>query len=73
MELTRIQDSYFKDIFEGINGNTKVTAILDNNCVRYMVFKWRSVSASWKLTARHEFANNKKELCYKNATRALNK
>lgn len=67
--LERTNNDIFKEFYEGINGNTKVTAILDTNCVRYMVFK--KISTSWKRTARREFVNDKKEMCLKNANKAL--
>ena len=45
----------------------KVICILDNLCVRYMVSK------DGKHYTKHAFPDNKKELCLKNATKALNK
>lgn len=57
----------FKEIYEGENGNKKVWCCLDDYCVRY------TVSVNNKQISRREFSNDKKELCFKNATKALNK
>lgn len=70
-ELVKIKNNCsiwnFEEIFEGVNGNKKVWCCLDNNCVRY------TVTVNGKLISRREFSNDKKELCFKNATKALNK
>lgn len=66
-ELVKIKDYLYDEIYVGINGNKKVVCILDNNCVRYVV------SVNGKVKSRREFSNDKKELCFKNATKALNK
>lgn len=66
-ELKRVHGGFFNEEYEGINGKKKVCCILDNDCVRYMVF----VDGKRKRIA--EFSNDKKELCFKNATKALNK
>lgn len=65
-ELKRVESKYFDEIYEGTNGNKKVICILDDYCVRYHVIIGRK-------NVRHEFSNDKKELCFKNATKALNK
>ncbi len=69
-ELVRVESNIFNEIYEGINGNKKVVCILDNNCVRYIVFDLAKPRQSGK---RYEFSNDKKELCFKNAIKALNK
>lgn len=66
-ELIKKESSIFKEYFEGTNGIRRVTCILDDHCVRYMVF------LNGKLKSRREFSNSKKEMCFKNATKALNK
>lgn len=60
---------YFKECYEGKNelSHIEVYCILDDDCVRYAVCK----NGRWG--RRHEFSNDKKELCFKNATKALNK
>lgn len=57
----------FKEYFTGSNGTRRVICILDDFCVRYMVFE------KGKMKSRREFSNNKKELCFRNAEKALNK
>lgn len=66
-ELVKKESYHFNEYYEGENENKKVQCILDNNCVRYMVF------VNGKKVSRREFSNDKKELCFKNATKALNK
>lgn len=66
-ELFKKENGNFKEYFEGTNGSRRVTCILDDNCVRYMVF------LNGKLKSRREFSNSKKEMCFRNATKALNK
>lgn len=68
--LERIQSNIYDEIYEGINGNKKVHCILDDHCVRYVVTDLRKPRNNG---TRHEFPNDKKELCYKNALKALNK
>ena len=70
MELTRKENWMFENYYEETNGNKTVMCILDNWCVRYHVI----INNGRKITnKRHEFSNDKKELCFKNATKALNK
>jgi hypothetical protein len=69
-ELVRVESNIFDEIYEGINGNKKVVCILDNNCVRYTVF---NLTKHRQSGIRHEFTDDKKELCFKNATKVLNK
>ena len=57
----------FNEYFEGTRGGRKVICILDDYCVRYMVFE------NGKKKSRREFRNDQKEICFKNATKALNK
>ena len=70
MELTRKENWMFEKYYEGTNGNKTVICILDNWCVRYHVI---INNGSETTNKRHEFSNDKKELCFKNATKALNK
>lgn len=67
LEMKKVEHEIFKNFFEGSNGSRQVTCILDNNCVRYMVRE------NGKLKSRREYENNKKDLCFKNAVKALNK
>jgi len=70
-ELKKVENNIFKEYYEGRNDGRRVICILDLNCVRYMVFapgKWGERQIS-----RREFANGKESLCFKNATKALNK
>lgn len=69
-ELVKIESNVFDEIYEGINGNKKVVCILDNNCVRYIVLDLAKPRQRGK---RHEFNNDKKELCFRNAIKVLNK
>lgn len=69
-ELVRVESNIYDEIYEGVNENKKVMCILDNNCVRYIVFDLAKPRQSGK---RHEFSNDKKELCFKNAIKVLNK
>lgn len=57
----------FKEFYAGKNGSREVTCILDDNCVRYMVFE------NGKLKSKREFSNEKKSLCFTNARKALNR
>lgn len=66
-ELVKIENWSFDNYYEGTNGTKKVICILDDYCVRY------HVKVNGKETSRKEFTNDKKELCFKNATKALNK
>ena len=67
LELRKENNSVFNEFFTGTNGNKTVNCILDDNCVRYIVFEGR------RIKTRREYDNCKKELCFKNATKALNK
>ena len=68
-ELKKIENSMFNEYYEGeaVSG-AKVICILDDNCVRYIVF-----NKYGKRVARREYANTSKALCFKKATEALNK
>ena len=66
-ELIKTKNPLFDEYYEGTCGGKKVICILDDNCVRYMVFE------NGKNKSRREFCNYNKELCFKNATKALNK
>lgn len=66
-EMIKVKNEMFNEYFEGSNGSRRVTCILDDNCVRYMVFE------NGKRKSRREFSNNNKALCLKNAVKALNK
>ena len=67
MELRKESNEMFKEFYTGTNGRKVVNCILDDNCVRYIVFEGRRVKS------KREFGNTQKELCFKNATKALNK
>lgn len=67
MKLVKVKSEMFEDMYEGTNGSRKVTCILDNNCVRYMVFE------NGKKIRRSEFSNDQKEKCFANAEKALNR
>lgn len=72
MELRKENNEMFKEFYTGTtymsNGQKKtVNCILDDNCVRYIVFVGN------RIKSRREFDNTQKELCFKNATKALNK
>lgn len=64
--LEKVNDSIFKEVFVGYNEekDRTVTVILDDNCVRWKESKKSKV---------HEFTNDKKAMCFKNASRALNR
>lgn len=71
-ELRKEANTTFAEFYTGStytsNGQKKtVNCILDDNCVRYIVFVGNRV------TTRREYSNSKKELCFRNATKALNK
>lgn len=70
IELVKVNSTIFDEIYEGINGNKKVVCILDNNCVRYTVLDLTKPRQKGK---RHEFNDNQKELCFRNATKVLNR
>lgn len=72
-ELKKVSHDLFANYYEGENGNLRVTAILDDHRVRYMVLKRTTTTAPWKLTSRREFDDTKKATCLMNATKALNK
>ena len=68
-ELVKKEKRYLNDCdeyYEGINGDKRVQCCLDDYCVMYIIRKGR------KKTIR-SFTNDEKELCFKLATRALNK
>ena len=67
IELKKEANETFKEFYTGTSGRKTVNCILDDNCVRYIVFE------GLRLKSRREFGNNQKELCLKNATKALNK
>lgn len=66
-------DSYDSAITDAAQKSeeAKITCILDDNCVRWSLC--RKARTIYKQVSRHEFSNDKKELCFKNATRALNR
>lgn len=67
-ELIKLENGlFYNDYYIGVNGTKKVICILDDYCVRYIV------TVNEKQVSRREFSNDKKELCFKNATKALNK
>lgn len=68
-ELKKVENTIFKEYYEGLNGSRRVVCILDNNCVRYMVF------VNGKQKNRQEYGNglNAKDRCFKYAAKALNK
>lgn len=70
-ELVKVERYGFSEIYEGVVGDSKITCILDDNCVRWSLC--RKARTIYKQVSRHEFSNDKKELCFKNATRALNR
>lgn len=67
IELKKIKHEVFSNYYIGENGNKKVIAILDTNCIRYMVI------VNGKQITRREYANGNESICLKNATKALNK
>ena len=69
IELKKVENNMFNQYFEGVAvSGAKVICILDDNCVRYMVFdKWG------KRVSRRTYSNTGKELCFKRATEALNR
>ncbi|MCD8159534.1 MAG: hypothetical protein LUD77_11850 [Clostridiales bacterium] len=64
--LQKAEHDIFKNFYTGTNGDKKVNCILDSNCVRYIVFK------SGKAVSKKEYSNKNKNLCFKNAEKALN-
>lgn len=69
LELKKTSDGMFKEYYEGVaNSGWKVHCILDDFCVRYMVFDNRG-----NRKERHEYKNGNKALCFKKATEALNR
>jgi len=67
LTLTKTENNLFKEYYEGTSGTRRVVCILDDFCVRYMVFE------KGKQKSRREFSNDKKELCFRNAEKALNR
>ena len=67
LELRKENNVTFKEFFTGTNGTKIVNCILDNNCVRYIVLE------KGKIKSKREFNNSNKDLCFKNAVKALNK
>lgn len=69
-EMNKVDHWLFKEYYEGFNPETQktVTAILDNNCVR-----WMSKRVNASAAVRHELRNGQEQLCLKNARTALNK
>lgn len=68
-ELTKVNDDYFNELYKGVAvSGASVTCILDDNCVRYMV-----LDKNGKCKTRREYSNDKKDLCFKRATEALNR
>nr|DAY68285.1 MAG TPA: hypothetical protein [Caudoviricetes sp.] len=65
-ELRKENNGIFEEFFTGKNGNKTVNCVLDDNCVRYIVFE------RGKIKSIREFDNSQKNLCFKNATKALN-
>lgn len=73
-ELNRTENAMFDEYYEGIIENRRrVICILDDYCVRYMVFTYSR--AGWKKVSCREYGNapKSKALCLANATKALNK
>lgn len=67
VELKKESNEVFDNFYTGTNGSKTVNCILDDNCVRYIVLQ------DGKIKSRREFNNIKKDICFKNATKALNK
>ncbi|MBR5202892.1 MAG: hypothetical protein IKW45_06475 [Clostridia bacterium] len=68
-ELKKVENNMFNKYFEGVAvSGAKAICILDDNCVRYMVF-----DKMGKRVSRREYSNQAKELCFKRATEALNR
>lgn len=65
-KLVKINDGMFKEMYSGERGSKKVICILDENCVRYMVFE------NGKKKRTSEFNNAQKAKCFANAEKALN-
>lgn len=67
--LKKVENTTFKEYFEGINGPRRVVCILDDHCVRYMVFE------NGKQKIRREYGNEPgaKDRCFEYAVKALNK
>lgn len=72
-ELQKVEKFGFAEYYEGISadGKTKVTCVLDDNCVRYSICK--KAKTIFKQVSRHEYGNHEKEICFRNATKAYNK
>ena len=68
-ELKKVENTMFKEYYEGLNGPRRVVCILDNYCVRFMVFE------NGKQKSRREYGNepSAKDRCFKYAVKALNK
>lgn len=68
-ELKKVENTTFKEYYEGLNGSRRVVCILDNYCVRFMVFE------NGKQKSRREYGNEPgaKDRCFKYAVKALNK
>lgn len=72
VELRKENNEVFKEFYTATtytsNGQKKtVNCILDDNCVRYVVFVGN------RIKSRREFNNAQKDMCFKNATKAINK
>lgn len=66
LELVKEKHSVFNEFYTGTKGTITVNCILDDNCVRFIVFEGRRV------LNRREYKNNGKRLCFIRATQALN-
>lgn len=76
MKLQKINHEYFDTMYEasfkGLNKDwkfveTRITAILDNNCVRFTVIE------NGKAIRKRYFKNNQKEKCLVEANKVLEK
>ena len=69
INLQQVENTIFKKYYEGTNGRRRVVCILDDFCVRYMVFE------DGKRKSRREYGNEPgtKDRCFKNAEKALNR
>lgn len=64
--LVKVAHEMFKEVYEGTNGKRSVRCILDQNCVRYIVF------VDGKKKSVREFSNGQQTQCFANAEKALN-
>ena len=71
LKLTKVEHDIFSEYYEGNNGDKKVTCILDEICIRYIVLVPSKYGV--KVSSRREYSNGNEKRCFAAAEKALNK